>query len=144
MAIHESGENYLEQILIQQDSRGNARSVDIADAMEVSKPSVSVAMKKLCEEGYIVFDGDRLIYLTESGRSIAEKIYERHVKLTALFVKIGIPEAAAEKDACACPTSILSIRVPTISGVSSCMSVNFLTTRMNCFTLSDVAAGWVP
>ena len=73
MAIHESGEDYLEQILIQQNSRGYARSVDIAEALGVSKPSVSVAMKKLCEEGYIIFGEAKMIHLTESGRKIVKK-----------------------------------------------------------------------
>lgn len=100
MAIYESGEDYLEQILIQQNRRGYARSFDIADALGFTKPSVSAAMKKLCKEGHIVFDGERRIYLTESGRNIAEKIYERHVKLTAVLVKMGIPETIAEQDAC--------------------------------------------
>lgn len=100
MAIHESGEDYLEQILIQQNRRGYARSVDIAEALSLTKPSVSIAMKKLCEEGYIEFDDNRLIYLTESGRRIAEKIYRRHVILTDLFVSMGVPRTLAEQDAC--------------------------------------------
>lgn len=100
MAIYESGEDYLEQILIQQNNRGYARAVDIATALGVSKPSVSRAMKVLYDDQYIVFDEERLIYLTEAGRSIAEKIYERHVKLTAILVKIGVPELTAERDAC--------------------------------------------
>ena len=100
MAIHESGEDYLEQILIQQNENGHARSIDIASALNFSKPSVSIAMKTLRERGYITMDEGSHIRLTEEGRVIAERIYDRHRKLTAFLVSLGVSEDAAREDAC--------------------------------------------
>lgn len=98
--IQESAENYLETILIIGQRKGNVRSVDIANELDFSKPSVSVAMKKLRESGYIVVDADGRIALTESGRKVAERIYERHRFLSDWLVALGVsPETAAE-DAC--------------------------------------------
>ena len=100
MAIHESGEDYLEQILIQQNEYGHARSIDIASALNFSKPSVSIAMKTLRERGYITMDEGSHIRLTEEGRTIAERIYDRHRKLTAFLMSLGVSEDAAHEDAC--------------------------------------------
>ncbi len=100
MAIHESGENYLEMILMLQETKGEVRSIDIAAGLNVSKPSVSVAMKNLREHGYIVMDADNLITLTESGRSIAQKIYNRHKVITRFLMQIGVSEETAHEDAC--------------------------------------------
>ena len=100
MAIHESGEDYLEQILIQQMHQGYARSIDIATALNFSKPSVSIAMKTLRERGYITMDEGSHIRLTEEGRVIAERIYDRHRKLTAFLMSLGVSEEAAREDAC--------------------------------------------
>ena len=100
MNIHESAEDYLEQILMLLEAKGHARSVEIAAGLDVSKPSVSVAMKKLRENGYILMDDDSFITLTDKGYAIARKIYERHQVLTRLFVQIGVSEETARKDAC--------------------------------------------
>ena len=75
MNIHESAEDYLEKILMLQEKKGSVRSIDIAVAMGFSKPSVSVAMKKLRENGYILMDGDNLLSLTPAGEAIADRIY---------------------------------------------------------------------
>jgi len=100
MNIHESAEDYLERILMLQEAKGHARSVDIAAGLNVSKPSVSIAMKRLRENGYITMDSDSLISLTEKGYAIAKRIYDRHQRLTAYFVQLGVPEAIARRDAC--------------------------------------------
>lgn len=100
MKIYESGEDYLEMILMLQKEKGYARSIDVAAALGVTKPSVSVAMKKLRENGYISMDPDGSITLNESGLAIASRIYDRHKTITAFFTLLGVsPEAAAE-DAC--------------------------------------------
>lgn len=100
MAIYESGEDYLEQVLILQNRDGFARSIDIAIALNFSKPSVSIAMKTLRERGYITMDEKSHIRLTESGRAIAERIFDRHTKLTAFLMSIGVNEQSAKQDAC--------------------------------------------
>ena len=78
MQIHESAEDYLEAILKIQEQKGNVRSIDIVNELNYSKPSISIAMKKLRENGYIEMDNNGLITLNPSGREIAERIYERH------------------------------------------------------------------
>ena len=100
MNIYESAEDYLEQILMLLEQKGHARSVDIAVGLNVSKPSVSVAMKKLKENGYIKMSTDNLISLTDKGYAIARKIYDRHQALTKYLVQIGVPEETAREDAC--------------------------------------------
>ena len=100
MNIYESAEDYLEQILMLLEKKGHARSVDIAAGLNVSKPSVSVAMKKLRENGYISMSSDNLISLTDKGYAIARKIYDRHQALTKFLVGIGVPEDIAREDAC--------------------------------------------
>ena len=100
MNIHESGEDYLEQILMLLEQKGHARSIDIAAGLDVTKPSVSVAMKKLRENGYIIMGADNLISLTDKGYAIARRIYDRHQALTKYLVKIGVPEEIATEDAC--------------------------------------------
>ena len=100
MKMQESGEMYLETILILSKKHNVVRSVDIAEEMNYSKPSVSRAMGKLREGHYIVMDKDGFIALTEEGRRIAEKIYERHVVLTALLTEIGVDPQTAADDAC--------------------------------------------
>lgn len=100
MKIQESAENYLETILMLKKRKGAVRSIDIANELEFSKPSVSVAMKNLRENGYIEVDGDGFISLLPSGVAIAEKIYERHTAISDWLVALGVkPEVAAE-DAC--------------------------------------------
>ena len=100
MAIHESGEDYLEAILMIKKRSGNVRSIDVARELSFSKPSVSVAMKNLKTSNYITVDENGFINLTEAGQEIADKIYERHTFLTNWLTSLGVdPEIAAE-DAC--------------------------------------------
>ncbi len=100
MKILESAENYLETILILQNRIGNVRSIDIVSEMGFSKPSVSVAMKNLRENGYIHMDENGFITLLDSGRQIAEKIYERHTLLTEWLTNLGVSPKTAAEDAC--------------------------------------------
>ena len=100
MNIYESAEDYLEEILILLEKKGYARSTDIADALGVTKPSVSVAMKKLRENGYISMEKSGQISLTEKGYPIARRIYDRHLTLTRFFVSLGVDEKIARRDAC--------------------------------------------
>lgn len=100
MNIHESAEDYLESIYMVQQRQGQVRSIDIASELSVSKPSVSVAMKKLRENGYITMADDGHISLLPAGLEIAQRMYSRHSMLTKYFIHIGVnPETAAE-DAC--------------------------------------------
>ena len=100
MQIHESAEDYLESVLILKNRLGNVRSIDIVNYFDYSKPSISVAMKNLRENGYISIDPDGGIYLEESGRKIAEKIYERHTLLSDWLTRLGVPRDIATEDAC--------------------------------------------
>ena len=100
MSIYESAENYLETILSLKNKSGSVRSIDIANDLGVSKPSVSIAMKKLREGGYIEMDPEGLITLLPAGMEIALRIYERHRVLTKLFVLLGVSEETAVADAC--------------------------------------------
>lgn len=100
MAVHTSAENYLEAILMLQQKKGSVRSIDVADELSVSKPSVSVAMKKLRAEQCIEIDSLGLITLLPKGLEIAQKIYARHRFMADWLVKLGIPPQIAEEDAC--------------------------------------------
>lgn len=100
MKIYESGEDYLEMILMLQKEKGYARSIDVAAALGVTKPSVSVAMKKLRENGYIEVDAEGFITLTPAGHKIAARIYGRHKLLTEFFVRLGVSQETAAADAC--------------------------------------------
>lgn len=102
MQIRESAENYLETILIlsQRKGKGEVRSIDIVNELEFSKPSVSVAMKNLRENGYITVDKDCYIRFTDKGLEIAEKMYERHTLLSQWLIKLGVDEKVAVEDAC--------------------------------------------
>lgn len=100
MKIQESAENYLETILILKNKNGAVRSIDIANELGFSKPSVSVAMKNLRENGYIEVDSSGYITLLDSGRQIAEKIYERHTTLSKWLVSLGVEAKTAAEDAC--------------------------------------------
>ena len=100
MKIHESAENYLETILLLEKNNGFVRSIDIATELGFSKPSVSVAMKNLRENGYIETDTTGHIVLLSKGREVAEKMYERHMLITKWLVSIGVPEDIAADDAC--------------------------------------------
>lgn len=100
MSVHESGEMYLEAILVLSQSRGFVRSVDVGEYLGYSKPSVSRAMGILRREDYIIMDKDGAITLTDGGRRIAEMIYERHTLLSKLLIHLGVSEETAATDAC--------------------------------------------
>lgn len=100
MQLHESAEDYLESILMLKERKGAVRSIDIAGELEVTKPSVSVAMKKLRENGYIEVDAEGFITLTPTGQEVASHIYSRHKLLTQFFIRLGVSEETAAADAC--------------------------------------------
>lgn len=100
MQIKESAENYLEQILIINNQKGYCRSIDICNEMGFSKPSVSVYMKNLREDGYISVDDSGNITLTEKGKEIADKIYDRHNVIAGFLMQLGTSEETAYKDSC--------------------------------------------
>ncbi len=100
MKTNESAENYLETILILSNKLPVVRSVDIATELGFKKSSVSVAMKNLREKGHITVTDAGFIYLTDTGKEIAEMIYERHGILTQCLTTLGVPEDLAEEDAC--------------------------------------------
>ena len=100
MKILESAENYLEAILMVRKQKGSVRAIDIVNFLGFSKPSVSVAMKRLLENGYIQIAPDGHISLTESGSEIATSIYERHEFMTEYLVSIGVDRETAMQDAC--------------------------------------------
>lgn len=100
MIIKESAENYLETILMLKNKTGHVRSIDIATELNVTKPSVSVAMKHFREEEYITIAEDGGISLTEKGMKIAERIYERHRVITEALIALGVDEKTASEDSC--------------------------------------------
>lgn len=100
MTLHESAENYLETILMLSKTLPVVRSVDIANELGFKKSSVSIAMKHLREEQHITVTKEGYIYLTESGREIAEMIYERHELLSTWLHSLGVEESVADEDAC--------------------------------------------
>ena len=100
MKIQESAENYLETILMISEQKAQVRSIDIVNKLEFSKPSVSIAMKNLRENGYITVSQDALISLTAKGQEIAERVYERHQVLTDCLLRLGVNPANAKADAC--------------------------------------------
>ena len=100
MKIHESAENYLETILILQKRNGSVRSIDIVNELDYTKPSVSIAMKHLREDGYIEMDRSGYITLLASGKEIAEKMYERHTLITGFLIALGVSPETAKEDAC--------------------------------------------
>lgn len=100
MQIKESAENYLEQILIINNKKGYCRSIDICNEMGFSKPSVSVYMKNLREDGYISVDDSGNITLTEKGKDIADRIYDRHNVIAGFLMQLGTSEETAYKDSC--------------------------------------------
>ena len=100
MKIQKSAEDYLEAMLMLKEERGYIRSVDIAGQLGVTKPSVSFAVKRLRENGYITVDELGLIHLSESGLEIAERIFERHKLLTLLLERLGVDPEIARADAC--------------------------------------------
>ena len=101
MAIYESGEMYLETILVLQN-RGvsNVRAIDIVREMNYSKPSVSIALSNLKKGGYVTVDSNGKVDFTDEGKKIAEKTYEKHVVLTRMLTELGVSEQTASEDAC--------------------------------------------
>ena len=100
MKIKESAENYLETIYMLQIKNGQVRSIDIATELGYSKPSISYAMKRFREDGYIIMDKNSMISLTEKGQEIAERMYERHRLLSKYLISIGVSDEVAMQDAC--------------------------------------------
>ena len=100
MKIHESAENYLETILILKNRKGIVRSIDIVNELDYSKPSVSVAMRNLRENGYIDIDDNGYISLLSKGMEIAETMYERHLAISNWLIAIGVSPETAVEDAC--------------------------------------------
>ena len=100
MRLQESGEMYLETIYVLNKSRGAVRSIDVAEHMGYSKPSVSRAMGLLKKGGYVVVDPEGLLTLTEEGIRVAEKIFERHTILSGLLIRLGVDAKVAAEDAC--------------------------------------------
>ncbi len=100
MGLLKSGEDYLEVILTLSKKQAEIHAIDIVNELNYSKPSVSIALKKLKEKGYIEIDNQSHIHLTEAGLDIATSIYERHKLLTDILIHIGVPKDIAEDDAC--------------------------------------------
>ena len=100
MKLYEAGGYYLEAILVLQRKMGKVRSVDIARHMEVTKPSVCHAVSVLRDNGFLKMDEEHILHLTEKGRKIAEKIYERHCFFTQALIAVGVEPKTAEADAC--------------------------------------------
>ena len=100
MRLHRSGEDYLEAILILEQKRGYVRSSDVAEQMNVTKPSVTNATRLLREGGFLTMDEEKLIHLTELGREVAGSVYERHCILTEGLIYLGVDPETAEEDAC--------------------------------------------
>lgn len=100
MTVRESGEMYLEAILVLAKKSGYVRSIDVSEYLGYSKPSVSRAMGILREGGYILMEKDGAITLTDSGKKLAETIYERHTVLSELLIRLGVDERTATDDAC--------------------------------------------
>ncbi len=100
MQLNRSGEDYLKTILILEEQNGSVRSVDVAERLHFSKPSVSKAMKLLQEGGYLTMDRSKLLHLTPLGKSAAESVFERHSVLVEALLAIGVTPETAERDAC--------------------------------------------
>ncbi len=100
MKIQESAENYLEAILMLKNKHGYVRSIDVANQLNFTKPSVSVAMKSFREEGYVTVDHEGNISLTDKGLAIAEKVYERHLVIAKILIALGVDEKTAYEDSC--------------------------------------------
>lgn len=100
MSVHESGEMYLEAILVLSQKKGYVRSIDVSEYLGYSKPSVSRAVGILKKGEYLRMEKDGSLTLTESGKNIAEKIFERHTILSQLLIRLGVSEETATADAC--------------------------------------------
>ena len=100
MKIHESAEDYLETILILSKDQPNLHAIDICSYLGYSRPTVSIILKKMKDDGLVTVDNDNHITLTETGKAVAEQIYERHKLLSELLIHIGVSKETALKDAC--------------------------------------------
>ncbi len=100
MHLQESGEMYLETIYVLSRERSNVRSIDVAEHMGYSKPSVSRAVGLLKQGGYVTSDADGFLVLTDTGRAAAENIFQRHTALSRLLISLGVSEETAAEDAC--------------------------------------------
>lgn len=100
MSLHESAEMYLETIYTLSQKKNNVRSIDVAESLGYSRPSISRAVSLLKKDGYLLMDEDGFLTLTEAGGAVAEKIYERHTVLTAALIALGVDEQTAAEDAC--------------------------------------------
>lgn len=100
MKIQKASEDYLEAMLMMKERHGYIRSIDVAEQLGVTKPSVSYATKRLRENGYITMDGDNLITLTDEGMEIAQRMYTRHKLLSEFLIQLGVDEQTAREDAC--------------------------------------------
>ena len=100
MKIKESAENYLETILILSKKIGAVRSIDVANEMNFTKASISIAMKRLREDEYIIMDADGIITLTDTGKEIASMVYERHQLIAKILIALGVSEETAYEDSC--------------------------------------------
>lgn len=100
MQIKESAENYLETIFVLSQKIGSVRSIDVANEMGFTKASISIAMKRLREDEYIIVENDGAIHLTEKGKDIATKVYERHQLIAKILIALGVNEETAYEDSC--------------------------------------------
>ena len=100
MAIHESGENYLEQLLLLCEQKEKVRAVDLCAALGFSRPTVSVMLRELRDGGFVIVSDNGGLTLTERGEEIARRIYERHCLITEMLVKLGVSRDVAREDAC--------------------------------------------
>ena len=100
MAIHESGENYLEQLLLLSEQKEKVRAVDLCTALGFSRPTVSVMLRELRENGFVIVLDNGGLALTARGEEIARRIYERHCLITEMLVKLGVSRDVAREDAC--------------------------------------------
>ena len=100
MSLHESAEMYLETIYTLSQKKNNVRSIDVAESLGYSRPSISRAVGLLKKDGYLLMDDDGFLTLTPAGKAVAEKIYERHTVLTAALIALGVDEQTAAEDAC--------------------------------------------
>lgn len=100
MQIKESAENYLETIFVLSQKNGTVRSIDVANEMGFTKASISIAMKRLREDEYIIVENDGAIYLTDTGKDIASRVYERHQLIAKILIALGVSEKTAFEDSC--------------------------------------------
>jgi len=100
MQIKESAENYLETFFVLSQKHGSVRSIDVANEMGFTKASISIAMKRLREDEYIIVENDGAIYLTDKGKDIAARVYERHQLIAKILIALGVDEETAYEDSC--------------------------------------------